>query len=124
MDGNPIAGANQSYLVPSVTGQYSVSTYFGTCESNSVDFTANLNVSENKLNGVNIYPNPVNDNFYLDVPEKFINKSFQVFSTNGKLVKTGTITELRTLISVSNFAKGSYTLRISGMDQAIKFVKK
>lgn len=124
LDGNPIAGANQSYLVPSVTGQYSVSTYFGTCESNSVDFTANLNVSENKLNGVNIYPNPVNDNFYLDVPEKFINKSFQVFSTNGKLVKTGTITELRTLISVSNFAKGSYTLRISGMDQAIKFVKK
>ncbi len=124
LDGNPIAGANQSYLVPSVTGQYSVSTYFATCESNSVDFTANLNVSENKLNGVNIYPNPVNDNFYLDVPEKFINKSFQVFSTNGKLVKTGTITELRTLISVSNFAKGSYTLRISGMDQAIKFVKK
>jgi hypothetical protein len=124
LNGNLIAGANQAFYIPTVSGQYSVSTYFGTCESNELAVNVNLNVFENKLAGVTIYPNPVTDELFLVVAESHLNKSYQLFSINGTLVKTGRIDGLKTQISVANLAKGSYTLRIAGMNQSVKFVKK
>jgi hypothetical protein len=124
LNGDLIIGANNSFYVPTVSGQYSVSTYFGTCESNPFNFVADLNVLENELEGVRVYPNPVNDELFLVVAENYLNKNFQLFSINGTLVKSGRIDGLKTQISVANLAKGSYTLRIAGMNQSVKFVKK
>jgi hypothetical protein len=124
LNGDLIVGANNSFYVPTVSGQYSVSTYFGTCESNELAVNINLNVLENKLAGVNIYPNPVTDELFLVVADSYLNKSYQLFSINGTLVKSGRIDGLKTQISVANLAKGSYTLRIAGMNQSVKFVKK
>jgi hypothetical protein len=124
LNGDLIVGANQSFYIPTVSGQYSVSTYFGTCESNELAVNINLNVLENKLAGVNIYPNPVTDELFLVVADSYLNKSYQLFSINGTLVKSGRIDGLKTQISVANLAKGSYTLRIAGMNQSVKFVKK
>ena len=124
LNGDLIVGANNSFYVPTVSGQYSVSTYFGTCESNTFNFVADLNVLENELEGVRVYPNPVNDELFLVVAENYLNKNFQLFSINGTLVKSGTIDALKTSISVGSLAKGSYTLRIAGVNQSVKFVKK
>ena len=124
LDGNLIVGANQDFFVPVVSGQYSVSTYFGTCESNPFTFVADLNVLENDIKGVRIYPNPVNDELYLVVTENYLNKNYQLFSINGTLVKSGTIDALKTSISVGCLAKGSYSLQIVGNNQVLKFVKK
>ncbi|MBU3658482.1 MAG: T9SS type A sorting domain-containing protein [Flavobacteriales bacterium] len=124
LNGDIIIGANQAFYIPTVSGQYSVSTYFGTCESNQLSVNLNLNVLDNKLQGVTIYPNPTNDELFLVVAESHLNKSFQIYSINGTLVKSGTIDGLKTQISVSNLIKGSYNLRISGINQAVKFVKK
>lgn len=124
LNGDIIIGANQAFYIPTVSGQYSVSTYFGTCESNQLPVNLNLNVFDNKLQGVMIYPNPTNDDLFLVVAESHLKKSFQIYSMNGTLVKSGTIDGLKTQISVSNLSKGSYNLRISGNNQAVKFVKK
>jgi hypothetical protein len=124
LNGNLIAGANQAYYIPTLSGQYSVSTYFGTCQSNELAVNVNLNVLQNKLAGVTIYPNPVTDDLFLVVADSYLNKSYQLFSINGTLVKSGQIDGLKTQISVANLAKGSYTLHIAGMNQSVKFVKK
>ncbi len=76
------------------------------------------------LSGISVYPNPTSDELNLNVSEKFIGKNYQIFSTNGTLVKTGKIETLKTQISLAGLAKGSYSINIANLDQAIKFVKK
>ena len=124
LNGDLIVGANNSFYVPTISGQYSVSTYFGTCESNELAVNVELSVLNPGLSGISVYPNPTTDELNLVVSEQFIGKSYQIFSTNGTLVKTGKIETLKTQISVAGMAKGAYSIKIVNLDQAIKFVKK
>ena len=124
LNGDLIVGANNSFYVPTISGQYSVSTYFGTCESNELAVNVELSVLNPGLSGISVYPNPTTDELNLVVSEQFIGKSYQIFSTNGTLVKTGKIETLKTQISVAGMAKGAYSIKIANLDQAIKFVKK
>jgi hypothetical protein len=124
LNGDLIVGANNSFYVPTVSGQYSVSTYFGTCESNELAVNVELNILNAGLSGISVYPNPTTDELNLVVSEQFIGKSYQIFSTNGALVKTGKIETIKTQFSVAGIAKGSYSIKIANLDQAIKFVKK
>lgn len=124
LNGDLIIGANNSFYVPTVSGQYSVSTYFGTCISNDLAVNVGLTILNSGLSGISVYPNPTTDELNLVVSEQFIGKSYQIFSTNGTLVKTGKIETLKTQFSVAGIAKGSYSIKIANLDQAIKFVKK
>ncbi len=124
LNGDLIVGANNSFYVPTVSGQYSVSTYFGTCESTELAVNVELSILNEGLSGISVYPNPTTDELNMVVSEQFIGKSYQIFSTNGTLVKTGKIETLKTQISVAGMAKGSYSIKIANLDQAIKFVKK
>ena len=124
LNGDLIVGANNSFYVPTVSGQYSVSTYFGTCQSTELAVNVELSILNLDLSGISVYPNPTIDELNLVVSEQFIGKSYQIFSTNGTLVKTGKIEVLKTQFSVAGMAKGSYSIKIANLDQAIKFVKK
>ena len=124
LNGDLIVGANQAFYVPTISGQYSVSTYFGTCISNELAVNVGLGILNSSLSGISVYPNPTSDELNLMVSEQFIGKSYQIFSTNGTLVKTGKIETLKTQISVAGMAKGAYSIKIANLDQAIKFVKK
>ncbi len=124
LNGDLIVGANNSFYVPTISGQYSVSTYFGTCESNELAVNVELSVLNPGLSGISVYPNPTTDELNLVVSEQFIGKSYQIFNINGTLVKTGKIETLKTQISVAGMSKGSYSIKIVNLDQAIKFVKK
>jgi hypothetical protein len=124
LNGDLIVGANQAFYVPTTSGQYSVSTYFGTCISNELAVNVGLGILNVSLSGIFVYPNPTSDELNLNVSEKFIGKNYQIISTNGTLVKTGKIETLKTEISVAGLAKGPYSINIANLDQAIKFVKK
>jgi hypothetical protein len=124
LNGDLIIGANQAFYVPTISGQYSVSTYFGTCISNELAVNVGLGILNASLSGISVYPNPTSDELNLIVLEKFIGKIYQIYSINGILVKTGKIETLKTQISVAGLAKGAYSMNISNLDQAIKFVKK
>ena len=124
LNGDLIVGANNSFYVPTISGQYSVSTYFGTCESTELSVNVELSVLNPGLSGISVYPNPTTDELNLVVSEQFIGKNYQIFNINGTLVKTGKIETLKTQISVAGMAKGAYSIKIANLDQAIKFVKK
>jgi len=124
LNGDLIVGANQNYFVPTISGQYNVSTYFGTCQSNQLSVNVGLNTIENTLNEISVYPNPTSDELNLIVSEKYIGKNFLVFSTNGTLVKSGKIETLKTQFSLAGLAKGTYTIEISNLNQVVKFVKR
>jgi len=124
LNGDIIAGANQSFLVPTISGMYSVSTYFGTCQSNELSVNVDLNVLENALKGISVYPNPTTDELNLIVTDKFLGKNYQIFNTNGAVVKSGKIESFKTQFSVAGLAKGAYSIKIADLDQVIKFVKK
>lgn len=124
LNGDLIVGANQNFHVPTISGQYSVSTYFGTCESNQLAVNVDLSVFNAGLSGISVYPNPTTDELNIVVTDKFIGKNYQIFSTDGTLVKTGKIETLKTQFSVAGMSKGFYSIKIADFDQAIKFVKK
>ena len=124
LDGNLIVGANQSFFVPTLSGMYGVSTYFGTCQSNELSVNVDLNVTENAVKGITIYPNPTTDELNILVTDNYLGKNYQIFNTNGAVVKTGKIESIKTQFSVAGLAKGSYSIKIADLDQVIKFVKK
>lgn len=77
-------------------------------------------VEKHKLTAFQLYPNPVEREFYIDhaydgeIP-------FSVFNTAGKQVKQGVLNRSRTAVQAEDLLPGIYFVRISG--KVSKFVK-
>ncbi len=123
LDGNIIEGANSSYFVPFVSGNYAVGTSVGSCISNSV--YVNVELSTNKLPTIDcvLYPNPAFEELNLKVREKYMNSNFEILNSTGAIVQVGRIDDLNAVISIDNLSSGSYTLTIHGMLK-IPFIKR
>ena len=124
LNGAPISGANDAIFIPQVAGNYSVSTFYGTCLSESVYFNPELSVSGISTFGFTLYPNPASDELNIEVNEAFIGKSFQMYSTSGELVKKGKLDSKTNRISIAKLPSGTYTLQINGAQETLRFVKK
>jgi hypothetical protein len=119
-----ISGANGAFYIPQVAGSYSVSTFYGTCSSESVYFNPQLNIQTLKVAGINLYPNPVSDELNIEVNETFIGKSFQLFSSTGELIKKGKLDSKINRISLTKLPSGPYFIEVSGTHETLPFVKK
>lgn len=78
--------------------------------------------------GINIecivYPNPVTDYLQLKIEDyQFDNLMYQLFDTDGKMIKTEKIITAQTKINTENIVQGNYLLRIVDNDKAIKTFK-
>lgn len=124
LNGAPINGANGAFFIPQVAGNYSVSTFYGTCLSESVYFNPELSVSGISTFGFTLYPNPASDELNIEVNEAFRGKSFQIYSTSGELVKKGKLDSKTNRISISKLPSGTYTIRINGSQETLRFMKK
>jgi hypothetical protein len=124
LNGQPISGANESFVVPQVAGNYSVSTFYGTCLSESVYFNPQLSVASISTYGISLYPNPASDELNIEVNEAFVGKSFQIYSTSGELVKKGKLDSKSNRISLTKLPAGTYTIEISSVQETLRFVKK
>jgi hypothetical protein len=124
LNGVDISGANGAFYIPQVAGSYSVSTFYGTCSSESVYFNPQLNIQTLKVAGINLYPNPVSDELNIEVNETFIGKSFQLFSSTGELIKKGKLDSKINRISLTKLPSGPYFIEVSGTHETLPIVKK
>ncbi|MFY7669266.1 MAG: metallophosphoesterase [Crocinitomicaceae bacterium] len=120
----PISGANSAFFIPQVAGNYSVATFYGTCLSESVYFNPELSVSGNSTFGVTLYPNPAGEEINIDINQVFIGKSYQLFSSAGEVVKKGKLDSKTNRISLAKLPSGTYTIRVNGAQETLRFVKK
>lgn len=72
---------------------------------------------------MSFYPNPTTDFIYLEMDELEPGSSFdfQLYDAMGKLIKTRTINEIRTLVSLHNVSAGTYFIRIHKTNNADYF---
>ena len=124
LNGQPISGANGTFFIPQVAGNYSVSTFYGTCLSESIYFNPQLSVPSISTFGITLYPNPASDELNIEINEAFIGKSFQMYSTSGELVKKGKLDSKSNRISLTKLPTGTYTFQIIGSQETLRFVKK
>ena len=71
---------------------------------------------------LNLYPNPNNGNFNLNVSNELVGKQYQVFDVKGSLVKQARIGSTQSQIELSNAQKGIYFLKIEGYAKAERIV--
>jgi hypothetical protein len=65
-------------------------------------------VSQNKVDEINIYPNPVTEILNIDVPLEFINGKLVLLNMFGQELQKKIISNKLTEINLSNFESGSY----------------
>ena len=70
----------------------------------------------------NLYPNPNNGNFNLNVSNELVGKQYQVFDVKGGLVKQARIGSTQSQIELSNAQKGVYFLKIEDYAKAERIV--
>jgi hypothetical protein len=62
--------------------------------------------------GFKLYPNPATSVFTIEKDIKVRNAGLQLFDVNGRMLMEGQLTETKTAIDISNFAKGIYILKV------------
>lgn len=101
-----------------------------TCPENGgvITFSNDVDINENE-EGLNIYPNPVDDYLRVDLSGKKDSiTSYSIFNVNGKLLKSGSTSDLQEKIDVSELKAGVYQLKFSDSSSTVllqkQFVKK
>ena len=84
----------------------------------------NINAGINKLITCdnNIYPNPFMDKIYLNVDISNISKEYEIYDLIGNIVKSGKITELNTVIDLSELNQSLYLFKLN--NEYTKIIKK
>lgn len=85
-----------------------------------------LNLEENILKElIALYPNPTNGILNIDINNKLIGATYNLYNALGKQVQSGSITENNQLLDVSNLDQGIYfiTFKTSVGTTTLKFVK-
>lgn len=68
---------------------------------------------------VNVYPNPVHENFTVEISSNYIGATLAISDLNGRLVYSTKVNQQKTLIDAVELAKGVYTLSISNDAQEV-----
>lgn len=86
-----------------------------------VVYLKTVGLSEEKLESIQVYPNPVIDDLHF--PKKWEGASLKIYNTNGALVKISSVNESRT--NLSTLKSGLYNLSIQKGNQyaTTKFIK-
>ncbi|MEZ7940160.1 MAG: T9SS type A sorting domain-containing protein, partial [Flavobacteriales bacterium] len=77
------------------------------------------NIGEEEQVNISIFPNPASTSFTISADDRFINTTYRLFDSQGKLVLQGTISANTTLVQTNDFSSGKYTLSISNGKQIV-----
>jgi uncharacterized delta-60 repeat protein len=96
---------------------------YGLSKSNIVD-NGVIGISEEVLSTINVYPNPTNDKFTLNVSNDLLGKGYVITDFSGRIISKGKINSLIQTIDVQEISKGAYFLQIDkSTTKAIKIIK-
>jgi len=126
-DGSTSILENPTHLY-TAEGIYTVKLFVNKCELNdstdksvAVSF---LNIEQQNLPYVNLYPNPTTSSFTLSIDKKYLGSSYTLFNTEGKSLLTGTINETQSIINLNKFPTGIYIIKIDGaLNHRLKIIK-
>lgn len=84
----------------------------------------NVELSENKIAEIKLYPNPANDELWLEIPALTGSQNYEIIDLSGRKVLTGKFLGAKNRISISSLNSGTYLLKtgISG-ENSLRFVK-
>jgi hypothetical protein len=92
----------------------------------TVGETPVLNVNENSLNAVSIFPVPTGDKLNVNLGHEVLNETnYTVYSAEGKLVLAGRIQSAKQQLNLEGLASGVYVLQIQDSGSMVKkdFIK-
>jgi hypothetical protein len=96
---------------------------YGLSKSNIVN-NGVIGISEEVLSTLNVYPNPTNDKFTLNVSNDLLGKSYVITDFSGRIISQGKINSMTQTIDIQEVSKGSYLLQIDkSTAKAIKIIK-
>jgi hypothetical protein len=96
---------------------------YGLSKSNIVD-NGVIGISDEVLSTINVYPNPTNDKFTLNVSNDLLGKGYVITDFSGRIISQGKINSLIQTIDVQEISKGAYFLQIDkSTTKAIKIIK-
>ncbi|MDD4210063.1 MAG: PKD domain-containing protein [Bacteroidales bacterium] len=109
-------------------GTYTVKLSVNKCNvSDSTDKSITisfLNIEEQNLPYLSLYPNPTSSSFTLTVDKKYLGSTYTIFNTEGKIVLTGNINDTESIININKFSTGIYIIKIEGaLNQRLKIIK-
>ena len=83
-----------------------------------------IGISEEIMSTINVYPNPTNDKFTLNVSNDLLGKGYVITDFSGRIIAQGKINALIQTLDVQELSKGSYFLQIDkSTAKAIKIIK-
>jgi len=123
---SPIAGETNQSFTATENGNYAVIISEGDCTDTSecVQITT-LNVSSNNvMNSIRLYPNPVANEMHVSAGEEAL-RSIEVSNTTGQMVYAISLNSFSTIISTSNWEPGIYFVHITTQsgNTTVKVVK-
>ncbi len=71
------------------------------------------NIDELTLQNINIYPNPAQSSFWMDLPENFTSGHIELFSLTGQLVGSTQLVARSQQVDVSHLANGIYLVHVN-----------
>lgn len=70
-------------------------------------------INELQLEGVTIFPNPVNDELHIDLPAKYSEAVVKLYDESGRLIINTKISSGIAVISTTDLSNGMYVLKVS-----------
>ena len=114
-------GVSGNYFDPSAAGAGSFVIMYSYTDGNACSNNDNKSITVDLCTGIKelsnnlfaIFPNPTSGNFTIDFKTNSIeNTSFEIYDAIGKLILKETVTKNISNISLGQFAKGIYSVRI------------
>ena len=113
-------GGNSFYCNGESARSSIISTYGWTITDAGLN--CELSTETFETNSIKLYPNPVLSSLNVQVDYNLINQPYSIFDGLGRVVLSGSLNEVDTVINVEQLSKGIYYLKVSDSN-ASKFVK-
>jgi hypothetical protein len=124
-NGNPVSGATSQSFEYNVLeyGVYVVDVTENGCTSTSSDFVYLITWVENPQNGLKIYPNPVEENLFVEFNPPY---KIQLVGVTGVVIRNFSAQSKFSVLDFSSIAKGIYLLKIQNENQTqyLRIIKK
>lgn len=116
---------NTQYLIVNSPGNYKViviNTITGCSVLATIQVVVCVGVSENTLSSIDIYPNPTQGKFYLQMKDSDT-KTVQIYTSNGSLISEQDVIGKNAGVNISELNEGVYFIKVLAEGTASGYIK-